>query len=77
MVLLFDLPLYTNSAYYIVIPEGAPRRQLTVMLRTPNTCASRHSVDVSPSMRNTVQLRFASHASCFDRLRPSKVPVSY
>lgn len=29
LVLLFDLPLYTESAYYIVLPEGAPRKIAT------------------------------------------------
>jgi DNA-binding transcriptional LysR family regulator len=26
LVLLFDLPLHTASGYYIVLPEGAPRK---------------------------------------------------
>jgi hypothetical protein len=26
IMLLFDLPLHTASAYYIVLPEGAPRK---------------------------------------------------
>ena len=29
LVLLFDLPLHTASAYYIVLPEGAPRKIAT------------------------------------------------
>jgi LysR family glycine cleavage system transcriptional activator len=26
LVLLFDLPLYTESAYYVVLPESTPRK---------------------------------------------------
>jgi hypothetical protein len=29
LVLLFDLPLLTESAYYIVLPESAPRKIAT------------------------------------------------
>lgn len=29
LVLLFDLHLYTSSAYYIVLPEGASRQTST------------------------------------------------